>query len=302
MIRRQPERFSLVVATYGRSTALGPLVASLMAQTWRDFDVIVVDQNADDRVAPIIAPLRDAGLLGGHLRMRRPSASGARNLGLAEARGEIVAFPDDDCWYEPDTLAKAAAHFDGDRGLAGVAGRWVEAGRMPGDDKAEIDNEAMRHFRAGNLACITLFLRRERVVGVGGFDERIGPGKWFAGAEETDLVMSLLAAGGRLRRAGDVLVHHPPDDGARSGPKRHPLQTIRARARGTGALYAKHRLPAWVIGRGLLGPIAAVPEAGIAISAARMLGRIEGLVGWHLGDLKGHVVHPAGGVRNGGQP
>jgi glycosyltransferase involved in cell wall biosynthesis len=282
MSTRQQPRFTLVVATYGRSEVLGRLVESLLAQTYRDFDVVVADQNPDDRVLPLIEPLRAAGLLADHLRIARPSASGARNIGLAAARGSIVAFPDDDCWYDSATLERAAAYFDTDPGLDGLAGVWAEAGAMAGDQTSEITREAMRRFRAGNLACITLFLRRELLISVGGFDERIGPGRWFAGAEETDLVLSLLAAGGRMRRGADVVVHHPPDDGPLAGPGRHPLGTVRRRARGTGALYAKHRLAPWVVARGLVGPLLAAPRTGVAAGAAKVLGRIEGLVGWHL--------------------
>jgi GT2 family glycosyltransferase len=271
-------KFSLVVATYGRTEQIGRLVASLCAQTFRDFEVVVADQNPDDRVVPLLAPLRDAGLLAAHLRLTRPSASGARNAGLAAARGEIVAFPDDDCWYACTTLERAAARFGADATLDGLAGRWVEASVMPGDERGEVTSDAMRRFRAGNLACITLFLRRDLVVRVGGFDERIGPGRWYAGAEETDLVLSFLAAGARMQRAPEVAVHHAPDDGPEAV---YPLATIRARARGTGALYAKHRLPAWVVARGLVGPLAS-GSARPATRAAKLLGRVEGLVGWRL--------------------
>jgi hypothetical protein len=72
-----------------------------------------------------------------------------------------------------------------------------------------------------------------------------------------------------------------------SGPRREPqFRQERARARGTGALYAKHRLPAWVIARGLLAPLLALPGPDLTAGAARSLGRLEGLMRWHLAEEK----------------
>ncbi len=89
-------RFSLIVATLGRSTEISALLESLLAQGRDDFEVIIVDQNADDRVAPVLAPYAPR-LPIAHLRSAIRNANHARNLGLRAARGKIVTFPDDDC-------------------------------------------------------------------------------------------------------------------------------------------------------------------------------------------------------------
>src|SRR5450756_1841604 len=96
-------RFSLIVATLQRTTELRRLFASLERQAYRDFEVIVVDQNPDDRLLPII------GAFAAKLTIRRltcaPGLWRARNVGLREAKGDIVSFPDDDCWYDGGLLA-----------------------------------------------------------------------------------------------------------------------------------------------------------------------------------------------------
>ena len=277
--------FSLIVATYGRAEVLAPLVASLLAQTNTSFEVVVADQNPDDRVAPLLEPLRSRGYLGAHVRLSRPNLSAARNAALAVARGRYVAFPDDDCWYDPDTLARAEHHLSKAAGLDGLAARWAEAPAEPGDAAADpITPARIRCFRAGNVASITLFLKREAVLAAGGFDERIGVGRWYGSGEETDLVLALVAGGYRIAHAADVIVHHRFDA---ERAERTPLRLARARARGTGAIYAKHRLPAWVIARGLIAPLLAVPGPDLVAGAACSLGRLEGLMRWRLAERRG---------------
>ena len=77
-------RFCLIVATMGRVAELRALFDSLLAQEWPALDVILVDQNPDDRLAAVATeyaprlPLR-------HIRVPRPHANAARNLGLRAA-------------------------------------------------------------------------------------------------------------------------------------------------------------------------------------------------------------------------
>ena len=99
---------SLVVATRNRVTELERLLDSLEAQAYRDFEVIVIDQNADDRLLAILG--KHSQLTIHHLRSA-PGLSRARNVGLEVARGEIISFPDDDCWYPPQLLAEVIDWF-----------------------------------------------------------------------------------------------------------------------------------------------------------------------------------------------
>lgn len=272
--------FSLIVATYGRADVLAPLVTSLIAQSCRDFEVIVADQNKDDRVAPLLRPLAEAGLLGTHLRLDRPNLSFARNAGLAVARGRFVAFPDDDCWYDPDTLARGRLRLDGPPALDGLAARWYEAAPEPGDEHEIITRDAMRRFRGGNVASITLFLSTDAVRRAGGFDERIGVGRWYGAGEETDLVLALVAQGSRIAHAPEVVVHHSVDDAPSAEHFSTLVRRTRLRARGAGALYAKHKLPAWVIARGLVRPLFNLPGRRLAEGVATSVGRLEGFISW----------------------
>ena len=72
---------SLIIATMGRVAELHDLFDSLVAQNYPALDVILVDQNGDDRLAPVVAAYAQRLTLR-HIRSPRPHANAARNLGL----------------------------------------------------------------------------------------------------------------------------------------------------------------------------------------------------------------------------
>lgn len=273
---------SLILATYGRSTELAIVLDSLAAQTDKGFEIIVVDQNPDDRLVPVLAVER--GLNIRHLRQEQPNLSLARNAGLAAATGRWVAFPDDDCWYEPDCLARVHQAIQEDAGLDGVVGRWVEVAPGEVPDPHRLDRSAWRDFRGGDASSITLFLRHEAVRELAGFDTRIGVGQFFGAGEETDLLLRMLDQNRALLYLPQARVHHhfshePVPLSSRA------FAAQRARARGVGAIYAKHGLSAKTIVRGLVAPLIKPlggrrPVAGLLFGVAATLGRLEGMLGW----------------------
>lgn len=263
---------SLVLATLGRQAELQPLLRSLQAQTERRFELVLVDQNPQPLGDALLHPLRDQGVPVQHLHVPPRGLSAARNLGLQRAQGRWLAFPDDDGWYEADTLAAAVAVLDrASPALDGLLAWWVEAQPQGPLHDGALDAAVWRRFRGGEASSITQFLRADAVRRWGGFDESLGLGAWYAAGEETDLVLRALAAGARLVHDGRVRVHHAPP-----GPAGRTLVQRVARARGTGALYAKHALPASVVARGLLGP-------WLKAQPATAWGRLQGWAGWQLG-------------------
>ncbi|MFQ3623830.1 MAG: glycosyltransferase family A protein, partial [Acetobacteraceae bacterium] len=114
-------RFSLIVATVGRDRDLAVLLESVLAQGRAELEVIVVDQNGDDRLDAVLAPFRQRLALE-HRRTGRRHANAARNLGLGLARGDIVAFPDDDCVLPPGVLDRVDRAFADDPDLAVLTG------------------------------------------------------------------------------------------------------------------------------------------------------------------------------------
>ena len=285
-----PPLFTLVLATYGRSEVLGPMLDSLVRQSLHDFELVVVDQNRDDRVVPMLEPVRLAGIPVRHLRAEQPNLSAARNLGIEAAQGSWVAFPDDDCWYEPDCLARMAAAIAEHADVQGWVASWVEVGSQP-EASHPFDARVFRAFRGGDASSITLFLRIDAVRRIAGFDARIGVGRIYGAGEETDLVIRLLDDGATIRRLPQARVHHHH---SHEQPllTRPALAGVRKRERGVGALYAKHRLRPAVIARGLTGPILRAlvdrrPLHALMFAGAVIAGRIDGMLRWRLSEGEG---------------
>ncbi len=279
--------FSLVLATVNRSTELATFIDSLLRQTERDYELIVVDQNDDDRIEPFLEPARRAGVRLQRLRTERRGLSHARNVGLAAATGAIVAFPDDDCWYEPDVLAKVRRLMTVDGELDGVVVRWLELEQYFKRtwNERRLDLGMLRSFRSGVVTSISIFVSRERVERIGRFDRRLGVGSWYGAAEETDLVLRLLETGARIEYERDVVVHHPCPPRTLTEFSIPLCQLHRQRERGIGAMYAKHRMSAWVVVRGLVAPLVRPfrsdePFENFVRGLFGTLGRVEGMVRW----------------------
>lgn len=275
--------FSLILATVGRTTELDRCFDALAAQTCSDFEVIVVDQNEDRRLEPHLDRARALGLAVRHLHHRPPNLAAARNAGIAAAQGKWLGFPDDDCWYEPELLARVAQRFARPDAPGGVIVHWVEQGPPP-VTAPRLSWERSSHFRDVPVSSITLFLKHSLVEAIGGFDPRLGVGQWFGAGEEHDLVLRALRARAVLAYEHEGRVHHavaPPV--APAGPQAR--SAARSRARGTGALYAKHGLPPWVVVRGLAAPVLRPLAKGalgaeLAHGCAVTLGRLDGWLGW----------------------
>ncbi|MCC7101084.1 MAG: glycosyltransferase family 2 protein [Rubrivivax sp.] len=280
---------SLVLASVGRAEEVDGLLQSLLTQRGANFELIVVDQNADDRLAAPIERARGAGLAVTHLRLAQANLSAARNLGIEHARGDVIGFPDDDCWYEPDVVASVAAAFAAHPEWTGVVAQWVEqAQARDGAAPAELlSAENWRRFRDGDASSISLFIRADALRACGGFDARLGVGQWFGAGEETDLILALLSRGALLARCPQARVHHRYTGAAQAQAAVSWRAALR-RARGTGALYAKHRLSAWVALRGFIAPPlkACRPWRGshaLKLGLATSAGRLQGTLAWLLG-------------------
>jgi GT2 family glycosyltransferase len=197
-----------------------------------------------------------------------------------------LAFPDDDCWYEPNVIETIRNRFISEPELGGLVARWEEQAEALGRPSVtgQLSLNAWRQFRGGEASSIALFFRHDLFDALGGFDERLGVGRWYGAGEETDFLLRALMSGVRLDHAPEARVHHLFST-EQHGDWRITCRSTRSRARGTGAIYAKHRLGSYVVIRGCSAPILRAvlklrSPRELARSWFMVIGRLEGFIRW----------------------
>jgi glycosyltransferase involved in cell wall biosynthesis len=106
---------SVIIPTHNRAVVLGRAIASVLGQTWADFQLIVVDDGSTDATATVLAEFDDPRLTGMH--QENKGVSSARNRGIAASSGGLIALLDSDDYWLPDKLEKQV-RFMAESGLA----------------------------------------------------------------------------------------------------------------------------------------------------------------------------------------
>jgi glycosyltransferase involved in cell wall biosynthesis/GT2 family glycosyltransferase len=191
-----PPTISVVICafTFDRLEVMGESLDSLRAQTLAPHEIILVIDHAPELLEEARRRWPDVKLVANR---EKQGLSGARNTGVAEASGEVVAFLDDDAIAAPDWLQHLADAY-ADPGVLGAGGtvrpRWVEG--KPGWFPAEFDwvvgcthsGMPQELSPVRNLVGANMSFRRASLVEVGGFSHDLGRvGTLPVGCEETDL-------------------------------------------------------------------------------------------------------------------
>jgi glycosyltransferase involved in cell wall biosynthesis len=243
-------RISLIMATIKRTQEISRFLAALDMQSYQNFELIVVDQNSDDRLLSILEPYHSRFSIV-HLHSA-PGLSKARNLGLQHIKGEIVAFPDDDCCYSQHLLEKIVSLLQQQPNWDGISGR-------PAD-------QSYWHRTAGSVnrfnvwkrgISYTIFLRRKIIEAVGYFDESLGVGAgtaWGSG-EETDYLLRAINLGKQIYYMPSITVEHPGEIQSNESPN---VSTNKSRyyAAGKGRVLRKSNSPLWFFTYQCLKPLA----------------------------------------------
>ncbi len=277
-------KLSLVVASVERTGELHDLLEGFANQPFRDFEVIVVDQNADSRLHPIIAKFMPQFAIR-HLHSAVRNVSLARNEGLAAATGDVVGFPDDDCQYKPDTLLRVAQHFEQDPKLVLLAGNCVSPGGALINGRwtevsCPIDDRTVWTTVIG----FAIWMRTAQAREVGGFDPAIGPGTPWGSGEEPDFALRLLRKGYKGFYDVTLGIEHPDK---RLTP--HAISRAFAYGAGMGRVLRKHSIAISIVFPYFMRPI-----GGVLLSLARAR-TAEARYYWNTfrGRLFGYMAAPA---------
>lgn len=233
-------KFSLVVATKGRTNELARLIQSVVTQSETDYELIIVDQNDDERLLPLIESSEIRSKIR-HLKCP-PGVSRARNMGMDHARGELIGFPDDDCWYPPDTLGNVSGWFEANPSydlltLNSLDEHGVRSCNRWFQDSCDLNLLNVYRTSVG----YSIFMRGNGIARTVRYDEGIGPGAEtpYLGGEDSDFVLLAMEAGARGRFEAKWHIGHPLKDIRNASVSRDRVYIY---GMGMGFVQRKHRL------------------------------------------------------------
>lgn len=211
---------SVVVCTHGRRSSLARCLASLENLDDPRYETLLIDNGPSPSVADLFAT-NGARIV----HEPRRGLDFARNRGVAEAAGDIIAFIDDDCEAEPSWLKGIRAHFaDGE--IACVTGR-VMPGSLERASHRLFENISTfdrglrpRRFARKEGARVVpslaaqvgtgcnMAFRRDILERVGEFDPALDMGTFVGGGGDIDMFVRVLRAGGVTEYAPQAVVRH----------------------------------------------------------------------------------------------
>ena len=226
-------KFSLIMPTINVTTELKLFLDSLKKQTYKNFELIVVDQNKDTRAYEIIKLYEEYFEIK-YMKNNEIGLSVNRNKGLFMMSGDIVAFPDDDCEYSPDTLEKVVKYFEKNKDKKIYSCRTLEKGKDYGTGvMLDYSTEITKDNVAETVKSITFFVNYT-FEDLELFDEDLGVGAYFGSGEETDYVLRLLHKGYKGDYYHEDVIFHPAKKG-----NYEDLERAKKYALGYGALVKK---------------------------------------------------------------
>jgi glycosyltransferase involved in cell wall biosynthesis len=223
--------FSVLIAAYQAAEFVGEAVSSALAQTLPPHEVIVCDDGSTDDIEGALDPYMDRIVL---LRRDHHGEAATKNAAARAASGEFVAFLDADDMYMPERI----------EAMSELAALRPDLDILTTDSFMELDGQVVRRYYDESFTfevddqrtailewCFisgATAIRRERLLGVGGFDESVYTNDW-------DCWIRLVFSGSRAGLVDEPLVRYRLHEGAQSSSParmaRGQAETLAAAAR-----------------------------------------------------------------------
>lgn len=235
---------SVVICTYNRDKFLPLALESMREQQFPNcnWELVIVDNNCTDSTASICRSFREQNpqLSISYILETKQGLSNARNRGIAESRGRLLAFIDDDAVACGDYLRQVKQFFEQHPDAKLVGGRifprfesqkppWVSSFLMPLFSVLDMGDKPKKLGGKTYPVGANMIFKKELFDRCGGFNPELGrTGKNMMGGEEKDIYLRLSGEPGSIYYAPGPQVHHiiPTD--------RATVEFIRKQALGVG--------------------------------------------------------------------
>lgn len=199
---------SIIVPTFNGSKRIGRCLEALLSQAAKmNVEILVVNDGSTDNTADVVSRYSGIRLIS----QANAGPAAARNLGVQEAKGEIVLFTDDDCVPMPDWLRAMLAPFD-DAQVVGAKGVYRTHQKRLAARFVQIEYEDRYHLMAGLdtidfVDTYSAAFRRERFMEMSGYDT-----SFLVAAEDIELSYRMSAHGWKMKFIPSAIVYHTHPD------------------------------------------------------------------------------------------
>lgn len=259
-------RVSVIIPAYNTAAFIAETLDSVFSQTFRDFEVIVINDGSPDTAGLEVA-LQPYITRVHYVRQENRGLSGARNAGVRIARGELLAFIDSDDIWMPDYLSAQVEFLDShprvhasiaDALLFGSCGEAVVWRTLKEGTGPILTFEQMLKREGGQLPS-AMVARRQRVLQVGMFDEQLRIG------EDVEFYVRLCFPDGTIGYLRRVLVKYRQRPGSLTSDPGNRKWRV---AEGQALRALRQKLPLTKAQRTLLDDEIAATDAAVALSDA----------------------------------
>ncbi len=241
-------RVSILVSTCNRCEKLRMLLDALKTNGstgLTETEVLVIDNNSRDATKQVVAEYTSLeNPVFRYLSETKPGKSRALNAGIHEARGEIIAFTDDDCIPSPGWIETILKEFESDPELSVLGGRVELYDQNDAHQAILLSNRrtlvtnAREVFETPSIIGANMTFRKTVLQITRGFDPLLGPGSICKAVEDLDLIYRSLKKKLKIVYSPEVMVFH--NHGRRTELDEN--KTSFAYAFGRGAFYVKYIL------------------------------------------------------------
>jgi glycosyltransferase involved in cell wall biosynthesis len=207
LIRKSDPITSVIIPTFNRENIIPRAINSVLSQTYKNFEILIVDDGSSDNTEFVIKSLREPRIQ--YIKQKNSGQAAARNTGINHSIGKYIAFLDDDDYWFPNKLEQQIDQLESHHEIGLSASGWLainEESKLTREYKPWIWIPDLNDLNLWLYSCpiipSAVVARKEYLVMVGGFDEGITQKGW--GAEDWDLWLRLVHLGCKMQWLDDI--------------------------------------------------------------------------------------------------